>query len=59
MSNSLTTTLYVSTFTAVQSALRSGEFDPEETLFTLFTDTLGFEPSFDLYEQVSMAFGLA
>ena len=59
MSNSLTTTIYISIFTQVQELLGSGSFDPEDSVFNLITEALGEEPSFDLYEQVSMALNLA
>jgi hypothetical protein len=59
MSNSLSSILYISIFSAVQAALGSEGFDPEETVFQIITQALGDEPSFDLYEQVSMALGLA
>ena len=59
MSNSLTSTMYISIFTQVQEALSSDNFDPEDTVFNLITEALGDEPSFDLFEQVSMALNLA
>ena len=59
MSNSLTTITFISIYTAVQAALISEGFDPEETVFNLMTEVLGFEPSFNLYEEVSMALQLA
>lgn len=59
MSNSLSSILYISIFSAVQAALGSEGFDPEETVFQIIAQALGDEPSFDLYEQVSMALGLA
>ena len=60
MSQSLTTTLYISLFNTVERALLSPNFDEEETLFQIITHSLGGnEPSFYLYEQVSMAFNLA
>ena len=59
MSNSLTSTIYISIFTQVQEALSSDNFDPEDTVFNLVTEALGDEPSFDLFEQVSMALNLA
>jgi hypothetical protein len=59
MSNSLTTTIYITIFTQVQEALSSDNFDPEDTIFNLITEALGEEPSFDLYERVSMALNLA
>ena len=59
MSNSLSSILLISSHSAVQAALTSEGFDPEETLFQIFTNVLGFEPSFNLYEEVSMALGLA
>jgi hypothetical protein len=59
MSTSLSSILYISIFSAVQAALVSEGFDPEETIFQIITEALGCEPSFGLYEQVSMALGLA
>ena len=59
MSNSLQSLLFISTYSAIQAALLSPGFDPEESIFQIITHTLGFEPSFTLYEGLSMALGLA
>jgi hypothetical protein len=59
MSNSLITIIYISIHNQVQELLGSGSFDPEDSVFNLITEALGEEPSFDLYEQVSMALNLA
>ena len=60
MSNSLTSIITTSIYTAVQSALVSPNFDPEETIHKIVTHALGgHEPSFELLERVSMTLGLA
>lgn len=44
---------------AVQAALVSPDFDPEETVFEIITQVLGHEPDFELYETLSMEMNLA